>query len=231
MARRPRLILQVALLGVLGALALPSSGSALIAGIPIALTASGPSPAVQEVPAGLYPYWVNQDTIAHTVTLANGCSIQVAPGAQAQCPNYFSNVVGNYAYTVDGTAQASVDVTAEGRTVTLGAQRHGIRHGSELLLHGRLAIASLSPPALQGPRMPVTVFARPDRYHRFHRIAVVTATPLRKAHFPAHSVWQLRVRPRAHTIYIVEANSQPATGQYWQQAWSKPFRVRVRVGR
>ena len=73
------------------------------------------------------------------------------------------------------------------------------------------------------------MLARPDRYHAFHRIAVVRA----KVHPRTESapfgelLWQLRVRPRARTIYIAEANSQPSGGQVWQQAWSKPFRVRV----
>jgi hypothetical protein len=57
---------------------------------------------------------------------------------------------------------------------------------------------------------------------------VVTAKP-RRAERPAsaYSVWQLRVRSRAKTIYIAEANSQPQSGRVWQQAWSKPFRVRI----
>ena len=72
------------------------------------------------------------------------------------------------------------------------------------------------------------VLARHDRYQPFHRIAVVTARGHRTKNLAnAHSVWQLRVRPRARTIYIVEANFQPPDGQYWQRAWSKPFRVRV----
>jgi hypothetical protein len=192
------------------------------------LTANGPTPAIQTLPAGLYPVWRNQDTVTHTVTFANGCSIQVAAGAMGQCSNGFSNVVGTYAYTVDGTNQASVVVTAEGRTVTLKAQSHRIGRGSDLMLSGKLAIAQLSPPALQGPRQPVIVLARPDRHHPFRRIAVVTAKPHRaNSRGLPYSVWQLRVRPRAHMIYIAEANSQPAGGKYWRQAWSKSFRVRV----
>jgi len=76
--------------------------------------------------------------------------------------------------------------------------------------------------------MPVTVLARSDRRHPFHRIAVVTAKPLRaKNPGNAHSVWQLRVRPGKSRIYIAGANSQPKYGRYWQDAWSRPFRVRV----
>jgi hypothetical protein len=229
MLRRRWLLVQVALLGVLVVLALPSSGSALSA-VFIALTPTGPSPAVLTVPAFMYPVWMNQDSVTHTVTFANGdCSVQVAPGAIGQCANGFGSGVGDYAYTVDGTAQASITLAAVGRTVTLGARRHRIDRGSVLTLHGKLAVETGSPPVFQGPRMPVTVLARPDGHHPFHRIAVVTAKPQRSRNpGNAHSVWQLRVRPRTRMIYIAEANSQPEGGQYWQRAWSRPFRVDVR---
>jgi hypothetical protein len=227
MVRRRWLIGQVTFVLVLAALALPSGSSALRSGIPIFLTASGPSPAVQTIPAGLYPIWVNKDTVTHTVVFASGCTIQVSPGATGQCGNGLWNVVGDYAYAIDGTAQGSVDVTPEGRIVTLAARRHKIRRGSELLLHGKLAVAQLSPPSIQGPRQPVVVLACSDRCHVLHR-AVVVAKPRRSRSLAdVHSVWQLRVRPRASTTYIVEANSQPAGGQFWARARSKPFRVNV----
>jgi hypothetical protein len=40
-------------------------------------------------------------------------------------------------------------------------------------------------------------------------------------------VWHLRVRPRARAIYVAEANFQPQGGQVWQQARSRPFKVRL----
>jgi hypothetical protein len=227
MLRRKWLLAQVALLGVLAALALPSSGSALVAFVPIYLTANGPSPAVQTVGVGAYPVWINQDTVAHTVVFANGlCSLQLSPGGREWCPAGF--YAGDHPYTVDGTIPASLVVPADWRTVTLAARSHAIDRGSVLTLRGKLAVGTGSPPVFEGPRQPVTVLARPDRYHPFHRIAVVSALPRHSSNpADAHSVWQLRVRPRAHVIYIAEANSQPAGGQVWQQAWSKPFRVRV----
>jgi hypothetical protein len=226
MVRRSWLIGQVALVGVLAVLALPSSGSALSA-VFIYLTPTGPSPAVLTIPAGLYPVWVNRDTVTHTVAFASGCSIQVAPGGYGQCTNGFSGVVGDYPYTVDGTVQASIVVTAEGRTITLTARRHTISRGSELLLRGALAVAQTSPPVLSGPRQPVVVLARPDGRRSFHPIAVVTAKPHRwhgGSSANVHSVWRLRVRPRVSTTYIVEARYQ---SQHWQRVRSGPFRVRV----
>jgi hypothetical protein len=220
MVRRGRLIVQVALLSVLAVLAFPADGSALRA-VLIVLTPAGPSPSVLTLPAGLYPFWLNQDSVLHTVVFANGtCSFTLAPGDSGGCPNGFSQFAGQFAYTVDGSTQASIDVVPEGRAVTLTARSHRIGPGAKLRLHGRLDIPILSPPVPPGPQ-PVVVLARHDRYHAFRPIRVVTATT-----HGWHLNWQLAVRPWARTIYIVEANSQPeGGGLYWQRAWSRPFTV------
>jgi hypothetical protein len=134
MVRRRWLIAQVVLAGVLALLAFPGESSAF-AGMPIALTATGPVPAIQTVSTVTYPFWINQDTVAHTVSFANGrCTVQVAPGGLADCPTGFASGPGDYAYTVDGTAQASVVVQIAGRTVTLGARTHQIAGGARLTL-------------------------------------------------------------------------------------------------
>ncbi|HEY2354860.1 MAG TPA: hypothetical protein VGH79_08195 [Gaiellaceae bacterium] len=225
MVQRRRLIL--ALFGTLAFLAFPSSSLALDAAV-VYLTPSGPSPATLTMTAGMYPVWMNQDTVAHTVTFASGCSIEVEPGDVGQCSNDLGYIVGDFPYTVDGTTQASVSVLPAGRTVTIRVKRHGFRLGSKVRLHGRLALASLSPPQLFGPRMPVTVFARPHGGHVWHRIAAVMAKPLKKGHYPAHSVWHIWVRPRAGTTYIARAESQPRAGQHWENAQSKPCGLYVR---
>jgi len=148
--------------------------------------------------------------------------VQVAPGGIADCPTGFSSGPDTYAYTVDGRAQARVVVQLADRTVTLGAPTHKIAGGARLTLRGRLTF--FVPLPSPGPASPVTVLARPDRMHPFHRIAVVKP----KIDYPKGSFgglrWHLRVHPRARTIYIAEANTKPQT---WQRAWSKPFRVRV----
>ena len=218
--RGSRVTVLVALVGVLVALVFPAQGSALRA-VFIVLTANGPSPAVLTTGAGEYPYWVNQDTVTHSVVFANGlCTLQLAPGAYEGCTNGFMQSAGEYAYTVDGTIQAGIDIVPEGRAVTLTAKTHTIVRGTKLRLHGELDVSILSPPAPPGPQ-PVIVLARPDRHHPFRRIRVVTATT-----YKWHLKWELSVRPRARTIYIAEANSQPeGGGLYWQRAWSKPFRV------
>jgi hypothetical protein len=224
MLRRRWLIAQFVLLGTLGVLAFPGEGLALRAAF-VLLTPTGPAPTTLTIGAGLYPIWINQDTVTHTVTFANGCSIDVAPGTTGQCTNGLGNVVGDYDYTVDGTTQASVTVVPEWRSVTLKAGRHGFRPGSKVRLHGTLAIANLSPPALQGPRMPVTVYERPPGHHLWYRLRVVMAKPTTKGSFQPHSVWQVSVRPHGRTTYVVVADSQPKAGPYWQDARSGRFGV------
>jgi hypothetical protein len=219
MARRRRLTAELALLGVLALLVFPADSSALRA-VFVALTASGPSPSVLNLPSGLYPVWLNQDTVTHTVAFANGrCSFQVAPGGLGQCATAFV-APETYAYKVDGTIQASIVVTAKPRAVTLTARSHEVERRAPLRLHGRVTAPMLSPP-VSGPRSePVIVLARPDRYHPFRRVTTVIARGQ-----GTRLSWQLRVRPRRRTIFIARANSEPATGEYWAPAWSKSFRV------
>jgi hypothetical protein len=213
-----RLTVLVSLLGVLVVLAFPADGSAF-RGVSIVLTAAGPSPAVLTYPSGMYPFWINQDTVSHTVAFANGlCSFQVAPGELGQCTSWIPDRPGEYPYTVDGTIQASIVVVAEPRTITLTARSHSIGRGQRLRLHGQLTTPFLSPPPVGPTSDRVIVLARPDRYHPFRRIRVVIA----RGHATSKLSWQLRVRPRARTIYIAEANSEQP---YWQRAWSKSFRV------
>src|SRR3954453_17763448 len=98
MVRRRWLIVQLALVGVLALLAFPAAGSAF-AGVPIALTATGPVAALQTVSPFTYPLWINQDAVTHAVAVASGrCKVQVAPDAPAGCPEGFSNGAGDYAY-------------------------------------------------------------------------------------------------------------------------------------
>jgi hypothetical protein len=233
MVRRRRFIAQVALFGVLAALAFPADGSALRPVFIISLTPTGPSPSVLRTAAGLGPVlFDNTDTVTHSVVFANGlCSIQVAPGSRVGCTSSFMGYAGDYPYTVDGTSQAQLVVEVVGRSVSLGARSHSVNPGSQLRLHGRLQEenSNWSPPSAGQPQ-PIIVLARSDRYHPFRRIAAVRAkwdrTTKQSAPF-GKLLWQLRVRPQSRMIYIAEANFQPTGGQVWQRAWSKPFRVRV----
>jgi hypothetical protein len=229
MMRRSRII---GLLAVLGAVVLgfPSAGSALVGQPLIVLTASGPSPSVLSVGVGgRSPSWFNQDQLPHTVTFANGlCSVQLAPGDRGECSNDFFASVGQYPYTVDGTVQASVNVSLYRRTVTLTARSHTIERGARLLLHGTLDYDVLggSPPVFE-TNMPVTLLARHDSHHPFTRVAVTAKLKTRRS-LSSDFPWKLYVHPRRTTIYMAEATS---SADSWQPAKSRPFKVVVRASR
>jgi len=224
MPRRRRLIAQVACLGAL-TVAFPSAASAFC-GAPIALTPSGPSPAALTIPAGMYPFWTNTDQVTHTVVFPNAlCSFALAPGADQGCN--FPLLVGEYPYTVDGTIQASVVIKAlPPTTVTLTARRHTLPKAAVLRLHGTLDWSMSCGPPIFGPlRVPIVVLARHDRHHPFRRLATVrseTRTPARGY------VWRLNLHPNAKTTYIAKVRYQPVGEQGQRQAWSRPFKVRVR---
>jgi hypothetical protein len=225
MVRLCRVIAQAALVAVVAMLAFPGSGWALNAYF-ITLGANGPTPAAATMPAGMYPVWFNHDTVTHTVDFADGlCSVQVAPGGIGQCAGVAFSV-GDHPYTVDGTVLAGVTVIAERRTISLGARRHEIRRGERLTLHGSLQYAYAGPPIAPGARtsMRLTILARHEPGQPFRAVASVRPGGLEATGYP----WRRIIHPRRTTTYLVEANSQAASGQYWQPARSKPFTVVVR---
>jgi hypothetical protein len=174
------------------------------------------------MPAGQYPVWQNRDTVPHSVVFANGlCALQVAPGAFAQCDNGFSGYVGRYAYTVDGTIQASVDIVAAGRAVTLAARSHRIARHSSLPCTERWPTGTCRRPA-RGSRNPLSCSRATIAGTRS-----IASRPSWRRCARGQLVWHLRVRPRARAIYVAEANFQPQGGQVWQQARSRPFKVRL----
>jgi hypothetical protein len=119
----------------------------------------------------------------------------------------------------------SVSLSApQNRTVTLAANRHTIKQGGRLLLHGILDYPIGSPPDFYS-RMPVTLLARHDSHHPFKRVAVTAKLKRRQSSgFP----WKLYVHPKRTTIYLAEAVSDPT---HWQPAKSRPFKVVVRPSR
>jgi hypothetical protein len=227
-------------LGVAGGLvvAFPSASSAEPLLATIELTANGPMPATLTLVDGQaeFPVWHNSDTVTHTVAFADGlCSIQVPPGATMGCPNAWD--VGRYAYSVDGTSQASITYTPDPRSVTLTASSRTIKRGARLHLHGLLGYATeatnLPGVGTYFTSMPVTVLARHNRHQPFHQIANAATGSLafrlgdRTDFWP----WWLDLHPRKTTTYIAEVNYQPDSGQVWQNATSKPFTVLVRARR
>lgn len=221
--RCSRLIAQAAFLAAL-MFAFPPAGSAF-SGALVVLTPTGASPAVLTIPAGMYPLWTNNDHVTHTVTFANGlCSLQVAPGDVQGC-NDEPWVAGQYAYTVDGTIQASVVVNAlPPPTVSLTARSHTIPRGrAQVRLHGTLNPSTCCGPPIFVLRMPIIVLARHDRHHPFRPIATVRSE--KRMPYGGGFAWQLNLHPKTKTIYIAEVNYQPQGEQGQRPAWSRPFKV------
>jgi hypothetical protein len=200
----------------------------------ITLTGTGPSPSKLTMHALRGLYFINQDSVTHTVVFANGlCSLAVTPGEQenggdgAYCKSDFTAYVGTYAYTVDGKFPGTVVTTPIRRSVTLTARTHTIRSGARLTLHGMVAPPGwryhVSNPPGWKHNVTVTVLARPDGQHSFRPVASVNPRLLTTV--PGR--WLLTVRPEATTTYIAKVTSQLPQGQIWTNAKSRPFRVRI----
>lgn len=221
-------LIALALVGGL-LLAFPSASSAGGIAAVIQLTPSGATPAALTLVLGEEGLvWQNSDTVTHTVTFANGlCSIQVPPGETLGCPIPWQ--VGQYSYAVDGTMQASITFVPQSRSVTLTARSHMLRRGAHLRLHGLLDYGT-DIATCCFTDMPVMVLARHDRHHPFQQVANA-ATGKLGAGGTNGWPWWLDVHPKTTTIYIAEVNYQPDSGQAWQNATSKPFKVVVRANR
>jgi hypothetical protein len=230
----------LAAVAALAALAFPPDGSADGSYAYVALSASGPMPSTIGVRALSHGViFVNQDSVAHTVVFADGrCSLTVPPGEppvnESSCTSRRHGVwpiyVGSYVYAVDGTFPGTIRVVPWYRSVSLTARTHTIRLGSQLTLHGQLTYRDPNGgPALcgDGLRHPLRVLARHDRSRHFKRIAMFPV-PGREANSGTTRCtfsWQLKVRPGERTTYIANAKGR---ADYWMQATSKPFTVRVR---
>jgi hypothetical protein len=231
------LIAEVALVGVLAALAFPSDGAGYISSHPVSLTATGPSPSMLTLRGGEYMLFDNKDSVTHTVVFANGlCSLTVAPGEQVgpgngvngseptNCMTNFPFYVGSYAYTVDGKSPGTVETMPAYRSVTLTARTHRIRRGGRLMLHGQVMWDNNATSLATKAPFPVIVLARNAGSHAFKAIATVTMGGF----VDIRDVWHLKVRPGIATTYIAEVNGQLPGGRIWKQATSRPFTVRMR---
>lgn len=226
MATRSRgLIAQVAVIGVVAALAFPADGSAFLNGAAITLTATGPMPATLKMDAGTALSFVNQDSVTHMVSFANGlCSLTVSPGQTKPCSDDFTSYVGSYAYTVDGKFPGMVDTMPSYRSVTLTARTHKVRPGERLTLHGVARWDNTATPMASTAPFPVVVLAHYAGTPGYSALATVTM----RGEVDTNDVWHLKVWPAVATTYIAELNGQLPNGRIWQNASSHPFTVRVR---
>jgi hypothetical protein len=162
------------------------------------------------------PTWVNNDSVAHTVTFENGrCTVTVQPGARDGCSDPFWEFVGTYRYHVSGIEAAGVmRVDPLRRTITIAPAKDG--------LHGRLRAESgrrLGSPGV--PRV-VTIFAR-KRSGAFAKVGRATTAVTTKG-----IAWRFRVHPKRTTTYQARAWSQPPGGTVWTRATSRLVTIRVR---
>lgn len=230
------LIAEVALVGVLAALASPSAGSAYISSYPVSLTATGPSPSTSKIDAGRYLLFDNTDSVTHTVVFANRlCSLTLSPGEHAgpgnevgpdnpNCSHNFTFYVGRYAYAVDGTFPGTVETMPAFRSVTLKARTHRVLRGERLTLHGKVMWDNNATSLATKVPFPVVVLARYAGSHGFKPIATVSLGPAGDA----SGLWHLKVRPGVATTYIAEVNGQLPEGRIWHRAASRPFAIRMR---
>jgi plastocyanin len=205
----------------------------------VSITATGPSPSRVKMIAGDNLYFDNTDSVTHTVVFANGrCNLTISPKSEGgSCNPNFLHFVGSYAYTVDGKFAGTVATIPWGRSVTLTARRHEIRRGTRLILHGRVSWYNRNPAISWKSQLLVKVLARHDSGHHFEPIATVRF----RARFPqGHGEdqfglvsygWKLKVRPGVTTTYIAKVTGGAPPhwqGQFWINAKSRPFTVRIR---
>jgi hypothetical protein len=205
----------------------------------VSITATGPSPRRVRMIAADQVLFENTGSVTHTVVFANGrCNLTLAPKSQGgSCNPNFSAFVGSYAYTVDGKFPGTVVTIPWGRSETLTARRHGIRHGTGLTLHGRVSWYNQNPATSWKGQLLVKVLARHDSGHHFEPMATVRL----RARFPeGHGEdrwgrvsygWKLKVRPGVKTTYIAKVTGGAPPhwqGQFWINAKSRPFTVRIR---
>jgi hypothetical protein len=109
-----------------------------------------------------------------------------------------------------------------------------VHRGGRVVLRGTVVMQLIPnrcppPPGTCPPftGLPVAVYSRTNRSHRFTRIATV------RPEYPGSTDpsgvtesfgWRLTVKPGRDTIYIAASQAVPST---WAPAWSRPLRVHV----
>lgn len=208
-------------------------------GVTIAIRPGGPSPSSAQTRSPSLFGWVNEDSVAHTVTLDERCTLTIQPGESASCriaDAYKVFTVGTYRYRVSGTAEpeGEIVVTPNLRRVTLAASRTKVRAGEAVTLGGTVVAREMDFGLYMGPDLghPVTLFRRVAGSERFR--AVGQAASKQDAASCSASLggcvttgrWSVTVRPSSTATYV--ARSSDAAGhQIWHNAESRPVVVRV----
>jgi len=162
-----------ALAVVLATASAASAGSTGYGGFQIRIDPEGLSPVVVQLPAShAIPFWVNYDSVPHTLTFEDSrCTITIPAGerAAAPCHNMLLEA-GAYRYRVSDTfeAQGAVVVLPNERRVTMVSSRATIRAGQAVTFSGTVFAASVAPFGgfiLQ--QHAITIFRRGEGSRRF----------------------------------------------------------------
>jgi plastocyanin len=203
-------------------------------GVTIAIGPGGPSPSSVRTPSPTVFGWVNEDSVAHTVTLDGRCTLTIQPGESAACRSadaYKVFVVGTYRYRVSGTAQpeGEIVVTPNLRQVTLAASRARVRAGEAITFRGTVVARQMDWGLYPGPDLnhPVTLFRRVAGSRRFRAVGrssserdVGSCTSLGCV---TTGTWSVTVRATATATYVARSSGD----QIFQNAESRPVVVRV----
>lgn len=202
----------------------------------VVITPTGPSPSKLTMATGNGLYFDNTDSVTHRVVFANGrCNLTLPPDIRgAYCSPNFADIVGTYAYTVDGKFAGTVVTIPLRRSVTLTARSHAIPRGTRLTLHGRLHW-NLKNPVVPIPEpFHVIVLARHDSRRPFKSIASIPVRVPQGNNIwgGIRHGWKLDVRPGVTTTYIAKVTGGTPLyyreEQFWASTKSRPFTVRIR---
>lgn len=203
-------------------------------GVTVAIGPGGPSPSVAQTASPSLFSWVNEDSVAHTVTLNERCTLTIPPGERASCrvaDAYRVFTVGTYRYRVSETAQpeGEIVVTPNLRRVTLAASQVRVRPGEAVTFRGTVVARAMDWGLYPGPDLnhPVTLFRRVAASRRFR--AVGQASSKRDVGSCSASgcvttgAWSVTVRPSATATYVARSSGD----EIFQNAESRPVVVRV----
>lgn len=203
-------------------------------GVTIAIGPGGPSPSSVRTPSPSVFGWVNEDSVAHTVTLNDRCTLTIQPGESAACrvaDAYRVFAVGTYRYRVSGTAQpeGEIVVTPNLRQVTLAASRARVRAGETVTFRGTVVAGAVDWGLYPGPDLnhPVTLLRRVAGSKRFRAVGQASSkrdvTSCNSLGCLTTGAWSVTVRPSATATYVARSSGD----RIWQDATSRPVVVRV----
>lgn len=206
-------------------------------GVEIKIGPGGLSPSASEMRSPSVFGWVNEDSVAHTVTFDARCALTLAPGERAHCrigDSYRVFTVGTYHYQVSGTArpEGEIVVVPNMRRITLAASSTRVRAGRPVTLGGTVVGREMEHGlyGADGYHL-VTVLRRKAGSGRF--LAIRQVRTRRHVSSCSSSLgcvhtgeWSLTVRPNTTVTYVARVWDTPGL-QIWANVETRPVVVRV----